>query len=55
MLRDPKAKALVENFADQWLQIRNLRTVNPDRGRFPTFDEALRAAMLEETELFFER
>jgi hypothetical protein len=54
MLADPKARALVENFADQWLQIRNLRTINPDRGRFPTFDEPLRAAMQQETERFFE-
>ncbi len=54
MLRDPKAKALVENFADQWLQIRNLKTISPDLGRFPTFDEPLRWAMLRETELFFE-
>lgn len=54
MLRDPKAKAFVENFADQWLQIRNLKTVSPDRKQFPSFDESLRAAMLKETELFFE-
>ena len=54
MLRDPKAIALVENFADQWLQLRNLKTVSPDKGKFPTFDEPLRAAMLAETERFFE-
>ena len=54
MLRDRKATALVENFADQWLQVRNLKLVNPDRGRFPTFDEPLRAAMQKETELFCE-
>jgi len=54
MLKDPKATALVENFADQWLQIRNLKTISPDRKQFPTFDEPLRAAMLKETELFFE-
>lgn len=54
MLRDPKARALVDNFADQWLQIRNLKTVNPDKARFPTFDENLRTAMQTETELFFE-
>ncbi len=53
MLADPKSKALVENFADQWLQIRNLKTVNPDRERFPTFDDALRGAMMRETEMFF--
>ena len=53
MLRDPKAQALVENFAGQWLQLRNLRSVNPDRSRFPSFDEPLREAMIRETELFF--
>ncbi len=52
MLKDPKARALVENFAGQWLQIRNLKSVSPDRGRFPDFDEPLRNAMLQETELF---
>jgi mono/diheme cytochrome c family protein len=53
MLKDPKAQAFVESFAGQWLQIRNLRTANPDKGKFPEFDEALRAAMIRETELFF--
>ena len=53
MLRDPKARALVENFADQWLQIRNIKTVSPDRGKFPGFDDDLRTAMLTETEMFF--
>ncbi|MEO6811323.1 MAG: DUF1592 domain-containing protein [Isosphaeraceae bacterium] len=54
MLNDPKASALVENFAGQWLQIRNLKTLNPDPGQFPNFDEALRSAMIRETELFFQ-
>ena len=53
MLRDPKAQALVDNFAGQWLQLRNLRSLNPDRGRFPNFDDKLREAMIRETELFF--
>ena len=53
MLQDPKARALVENFAGQWLQIRNLKSASPDRDRFPAFDEPLRAAMLRESELFF--
>jgi mono/diheme cytochrome c family protein len=53
MLADPKAQALVENFAGQWLQLRNLDTVAPDKGRYPDFDEALRRAMRKETELFF--
>src|SRR5262249_43162770 len=54
MLKDPKARALVENFAGQWLQLRNLKTAAPDPGTYPAFDEALRAAMVKETELFFE-
>jgi hypothetical protein len=53
MLRDPKAQSLVDNFAGQWLQLRNLRSLNPDRTRFPNFDDKLREAMIRETELFF--
>jgi len=54
MLKDRKSKALVENFADQWLQIRNLSQIAPDKQTFPDFDEELRTAMQQETELFFE-
>jgi hypothetical protein len=54
MLKDPKSKALVENFAGQWLQLRNLAVVQPDRKLFPAFDAPLRAAMQRETELLFE-
>jgi hypothetical protein len=54
MLKSPKAKALVENFAAQWLTLRNLQNVNPDPKRFPGFDAELRDAMRKETELFFE-
>jgi hypothetical protein len=53
MLKDPRSQALVDNFASQWLQLRNLKAANPDHGRFPTFDEPLRAAMTRETEMFF--
>ena len=53
MLRDPRAGALVENFAGQWLQLRNLKTVSPDKGLFPSFDEPLREAMQQESEEFF--
>jgi uncharacterized protein DUF1592/uncharacterized protein DUF1588/uncharacterized protein DUF1585 len=53
MLKDDKARALVDNFAFQWLQLRNLKGFAPDPGRFPSFDEALRAAMQQETEQFF--
>ncbi len=54
MLADPKAKALVTNFAGQWLQLRNLAEVRPDPDRFPEFDESLRQAFRRETEMFFE-
>ena len=54
MLKDPKARALADNFAGQWLQLRNLVNVAPDTGRFPEFDEKLRRSMKTETEMFFE-
>ncbi|MBI4582892.1 MAG: DUF1592 domain-containing protein [Planctomycetes bacterium] len=54
MLKDPKSGALVENFSGQWLGTRALKTFTPDRTLFPEFDEELRAAMRQETELFFE-
>ena len=54
MLRDEKSRALVENFAGQWLQFRNIDVVKPDFARFPDFDESLRYSMRRETELFIE-
>ncbi len=53
MLGDAKSRALVDNFAGQWLQIRNLELVTPDKELFPKFDEELRRAMRTETELLF--
>ena len=53
MLEDPRSEALVENFAGQWLQLRNLESARPDPDRFPDFDEPLREAMRRETEIFF--
>ena len=54
MIADPRARALVENFAGQWLQLRKLRNVVPDTAAYTAFDENLRAAMRRETELFLE-
>jgi len=54
MLKDEKARALVENFAGEWLQFRNIDVVRPDGQRFPDFDESLRYSMKRETELFVE-
>jgi len=53
MLADTKADALVENFAGQWLQIRNLQNIAPNTDEFPDFDNSLRDAFRRETELFF--
>ena len=52
MLDAPRARALVENFAGQWLYLRNLRSTAPDATRFPEFDDNLRQALRQETELF---
>ncbi len=54
MLADPRSKALVDNFAGQWLYLRNLKTINPDFETFPDFDDNLRQAMKRETELFID-
>jgi len=54
MLADPKSKTLIDNFAEQWLHLRNLKNSNPDLVAFPDFDDNLRQAMKEETELFFD-
>ena len=54
MLADPRSKELVRNFAGQWLYLRNLRGAVPDAVVFPEFDENLRDAFLQETELFVE-
>src|SRR5207248_5470217 len=54
MLKDAKSQALVENFGGQWLELRKLEAVKPDRQRYPEFDEYLRFSMRRETELFFE-
>ncbi len=54
MLNDPKANAFVENFTGQWLEIRRLESVKPDRERYPDFEDYLRISMRKETELFFD-
>lgn len=54
MLRDPKAVALAKNFAGQWLGLRRLEEITPDRELFPEFDEGLREAIPRETEMLFE-
>jgi hypothetical protein len=53
MLADQRADTLVENFASQWLYLRNLDSLTPDSRLFPDFDDNLRQALRRETELFF--
>ena len=52
MLADPRSDRLVANFAGQWLSLRALATWSPTVSLFPDFDDNLRVAMREETELF---
>jgi hypothetical protein len=54
LLDDSRSKALVSNFGGQWLYLRDLRSINPDLEVFPYFDDNLREAFRQETELFFE-
>ena len=54
MLADPRSRCLVTNFADQWLHLRNLESITPDLRLFPDFDDNLRQAFRQETELLFE-
>jgi hypothetical protein len=53
MLADARSQAFAENFAGQWLYLRDLAVKRPDDRLFPDFDEGLRDAMATETELFF--
>lgn len=54
LLADPRSRALTDNFAAQWLYLRNLDSATPDMRSFVDFDDNLRQAMRRETELFFE-
>ncbi|MEO8350429.1 MAG: DUF1592 domain-containing protein [Chthoniobacteraceae bacterium] len=54
MLSDPRARALVENFGGQWLQVHNLYDVDPDPVKFPNFSDELREDMKRETFAFIE-
>ncbi|MGB8169086.1 MAG: DUF1592 domain-containing protein [Chthoniobacteraceae bacterium] len=54
MMQDWRSNAFVSNFAGQWLQIRNIWDVGVDPDAFPKWDDSLKGAMKEETELFFQ-
>jgi len=54
MLADSRSSNLIDNFAAQWLYLRNLDSITPDLRQFPDFDDNLRQSFRKETELFVE-
>ena len=55
LLADPRARtSLIQNFFSEWLQIRNVRLLNPESTKFSWFDDNLRAAFVKEIELFLD-
>jgi hypothetical protein len=53
MLADPKAQALADNFAGQWLQLRKLAIIEPNPKQFPGIDNEMKNYMATETKMFF--
>src|SRR5439155_225053 len=54
MMADRRSVRFLDDFAGQWLTIRNIHSQDPDQTLFAGFDPTLREAMARETELFFE-
>lgn len=54
MLSDPKAKALTDTFAEQWLHLKKLPEARPSTEFFPTFTPKLRIAMGDEVRAVFD-
>lgn len=55
LIIDPKSRVFTDNFAGQWLRVRDLKTTSqPDHGRFPEFTTQLRNAMYQEVIEFFD-
>jgi uncharacterized protein DUF1592/uncharacterized protein DUF1588/uncharacterized protein DUF1585/uncharacterized protein DUF1595 len=54
MLADPRARNLVTNFGYQWLQLPEAEGVHPDPVIFTDFDDSLRRAFIQETELLLQ-
>lgn len=53
MLRSEKARAFVQNFTGQWLDLRNIDATSPDKDLYPEADELLKISMVQESEAFF--
>jgi hypothetical protein len=54
MLADPKSRAMVDNFAGQWLYTRVLADHQADYQLFPSYDADLAASMKAEADMFFD-
>ncbi len=54
MLRDDRAKALSRRFASQWFRLQDIEKINPSVRIYPDFHQQLKAAMVKETEMFFD-
>ncbi|HUP04537.1 MAG TPA: DUF1592 domain-containing protein [Bryobacteraceae bacterium] len=54
MMKDPKAEAFADNFAGQWLEVRNLDFITPDAKTFPQWNAELKEEFRTETRLFFQ-
>jgi len=54
MLADPRAKSLVTGFALRWLNVDELKSVDPDVRLFPEWNPGLRDDFATEIELFVE-
>lgn len=52
MLADPRAQAFIEGFFGDWLYLRNVASIMPEREHFPGFDAQLREAFRQETARF---
>ena len=54
MLDDPKASALTDHFAAEWLTLQRLDSLAPSVTTFPAYDDTLRTSAQQETGLFFQ-
>ena len=54
MMTDKKAAAFADNFAGQWLEVRNLDTITPDPVKFPEWTPELKEDFRAETRMFFQ-
>jgi hypothetical protein len=54
MMGDWRSYSLTEDFAGQWLQLRDMDIVSPDTRRFPEWNGRIASAMKRESQSFFQ-